>query len=307
MAVKGQVLHMLRVSRNVMDLARAVAFYREALGFRIGEGSDQIRPAWAQLPDVAGMSLQTVRLRLGQQEIELAAFESSGAPYPPGSNANDLWFQHLAIVVGDMHAACSRLQAHATSPISEHGPQRLPIATGGVTAFKFRDPDAHPLELIQFPAGAGAAVWHQSCADQTVGIDHTAISVAETGRSAAFYRDLLGLTEVSRQVNRGLEQQRLDALPDVAVEVVALQPAAATPHIELLGYLTPRGHAAAAMQLRDIAADRLVLQVQNLPALVAGLQTSGVPIVAAGPVSSADGSHAALIRDPDGHLLVLIE
>ncbi len=79
MAVNGRVLHLLRVSRNVTDLARAAAFYREALGFRIAEESDQVRPAWAQLPDAARMSLQTTRLRLGQQEIELTAFESSGA------------------------------------------------------------------------------------------------------------------------------------------------------------------------------------------------------------------------------------
>ncbi len=218
-----------------------------------------------------------------------------------------MWFQHLAIVVSDMDAAYQRLQACAAEPISAHGPQRLPAAAGGVTAFKFRDPDGHPLELLQFPPGTGNAVWHQQYADSIIGIDHTAISVADTARSTEFYCGLLGLREISRQMNNGLEQQRLDALPDVAVEVVALQPVTATPHLELLDYVTSRGQTAAAMQLRDIAADRLVLQVQNLPALIAALQASGAHILAAGPVTSADGSHAALIRDPDGHLLVLIE
>lgn len=307
MAVNGRVLAVLRVSRNVADLASATAFYREALGFRTVEESNHTRPAWAQLPDAAGISMQTIRLHLGRQEIELTAFESPGAPYPSGSLANDLWFQHLAIVVNNMHAAYSRLQVHAAMPISTHGPQHLPAAAGGVTAFKFRDPDGHPLELIQFPPGTGAALWHQQYTDSCIGLDHTAISVADTGRSTGFYCGLLGLREISRQVNSGPEQQLLDALPDVAVEVVALQPVTATPHLELLGYLTPRGRAATARELLDIAANRLVLKVQNLPALIEALQASNASILAAGPVTSADGTYAALVRDPDNHLLVLIE
>ena len=45
-------------------------------------------------------------------------------------------------------------------PISEGGPQLLPPSNGAVRAFKFRDPDGHPLELIWFPPGQGRAVWH---------------------------------------------------------------------------------------------------------------------------------------------------
>jgi catechol 2,3-dioxygenase-like lactoylglutathione lyase family enzyme len=308
MAVKGGVLRLLHVSRNVADLAQASAFYCDALGFQLVAAPSPIRPAWAQLPDAANLALQTLRLRLGRQEIELACFKAGGAPYPPDSRANDLWFQHLAIVASGMDAAYQRLRTYAVRPISEQGPQRLPAVVGGVTAFKFRDPDGHPLELLRFPPDAGAAIWlqpHSSAA--TLGIDHTAISVAAAGRSLAFYSGLLGLREISHQVNRGPEQQRLDALPDVVVEVVGLQPITATPHLELLGYRRPRGRSAATMDLRAIAADRLVLQVQNLPALLGALRAAGTPVLATGAVVSADGSHAALVGDPDGHLLILVE
>ena len=45
------------------------------------------------------------------------------------------------------------------TPISTSGPQLLPAASGGVSAFKFRDPEGHPLELIAFPPGAVPPQW----------------------------------------------------------------------------------------------------------------------------------------------------
>ena len=41
-----------------------------------------------------------------------------------------------------------RLSRFPFTTISRNGPEALP---GGVVAFKFRGPDGHPLELIQFP------------------------------------------------------------------------------------------------------------------------------------------------------------
>ena len=38
-------------------------------------------------------------------------------------------------------------------PISPDGRVRLPDNSGGVTAYKFRDHDGHPLELLEFPQG----------------------------------------------------------------------------------------------------------------------------------------------------------
>ncbi len=39
------------------------------------------------------------------------------------------------------------------------GPERLPARSGGVSAFKFRDPDGHPLELLAFPPEAVPPIW----------------------------------------------------------------------------------------------------------------------------------------------------
>jgi catechol 2,3-dioxygenase-like lactoylglutathione lyase family enzyme len=147
-------------------------------------------------------------------------------------------FQHFAIVVSDMRAAMARLGAvPGWQPISRDGPRLLPERSGGVTAFKFRDPDGHPLELLEFPADRVPAVW-RGAAGLFLGIDHSAITVMETARSVAFWRGL-GFERVGGSVNSGPEQAALDGLDAPVVEVTALEAGDAGPHLELLCYRTP--------------------------------------------------------------------
>lgn len=302
-------LRLLRVGRNAADLERARRFYCEALGFVVIDSQDGAPPAWSQSPGVCDAAVRSARLRLGAQGIELTAFDPPGAAYPPNSNSADLWFQHCAIVVSDMDAAYARLRRHGDfTAISRDGPQTLPASSGGVIAFKFRDPDGHPLELILFPPGSGDPAWQTAQNNgPMLGIDHSAIGVADADRSIAFYTKL-GLSQATRQTNSGPAQQRLDDLPDVSVDVVALPPAdARTPHIELLAYRIPRGRAPASSDIRDIAADRLVLKVQDLAALLEAQADANTEIISTGAIEDDDGTQAALLRDPDGHLLVLVE
>lgn len=295
------VQRLLRIGRNTRDLERAIAFHRDALGFEVID-ADAPPPAWTRLPAMDASLSRCARLKLGVQEIEFTEFPDA-APYPHDSASCDLWFQHCAIVVSDMDAAYRRITADGAIPITQGGPQRLPPATGSVTAFKFRDPDGHPLELIAFPEGTGDPCWQmaRSGIAPNLGIDHSAISVRDVARSALFY-ELLGLQMEARGVNRGVEQQRLDDLADVEVDVIAMQAATRTPHLELLGYRTPRGRAALPSSATAITADRLVWQARNVDVLLDALTDAGfaAAVVANGPV---DGANVALLRDPDGHLL----
>jgi catechol 2,3-dioxygenase-like lactoylglutathione lyase family enzyme len=300
------VLRLLRISRTVSDLARASAFYRDALGFRVTGEARLDTDAWRDLTGIAGARGASVTLRLGAQSLELVAFDPPGDRYPPASSAADLWFQHIAIVVSDIDAAYSALRGYPFQSISERGPQRLPPESGSVTACKFRDPDGHPLELIQFPAGTGDIAWQQK-ATVFLGIDHSALDVADLEQSIDFYTRILGLRLASRSVNAGPAQRRLDGMQEDVVDVVALQPAAAgPPHVELLGYRKPRGHSMPAhAQPNDIFADRLVLQVDDLARLVDMLRAESVAFISPGIVKLSCARHAALTRDPTGHLLLL--
>ncbi len=250
------------------DLARLSAFYGGVLGFGLdGPVSAISLSEGAQLGLSAGGWRQ--RLVLGEQSVTLEQFDTPGAPYPEDGDASALWFQHLAIVVADIGAAVERLGDVAA--ISTGGPQRLPPGSGGVTAFKFHDPDGHPLELLQFPAGHRPPHWRGRPATGRqlgIGIDHSAIGVADVEASAAFYAKL-GLLAGPRTTNQGPEQGRLDGLTAPVVQVVPLEPVDPVPHLELLGY-QPAGPAGPARRANDVAATRLVWQGSE-PAVFADL------------------------------------
>ena len=91
----------------------------------------------------------------------------------------------------------------------------LPPNTGSVTAFKFRDPEGHPLELIRFRRRRARLFGKRMPGKGILGYDHTAISVMDVERSTAFYTDLLGFHVGGRSLNRGPEQDRLDGLTGV--------------------------------------------------------------------------------------------
>jgi catechol 2,3-dioxygenase-like lactoylglutathione lyase family enzyme len=301
----GRALRLLRIGLNVADLPRAIAFYRDALGFAT-VAEEEADPSWARLLAGDGVRARVARLRLGAEELELAAFDPPGARYPPDSTAADIWFQHVAIVTNDMAAARRRLKPHDTTAITQGGPQQLPPAAGAVVAYKFRDPDGHPLELIHFPEGIGDPVWQCASGEPTIGIDHSALSVSDAGSSRAFYASL-GLAPRSRQIDTGPEQDRLDGLSNVVVDVIELSPAAArTPHVELLRYHIPRGRPCAPNRgPRDIADSRLIFQVEDLTGLVQALAPAAA--VASLVLELASGSRATLVRDPDEHAIVLLE
>nr|USU30372.1 VOC family protein [Methylobacterium sp. OTU13CASTA1] len=301
--MRPRVTRLLGLSRTVADLARTEAFYRDGLDFRRLGPVERIPSAVLDalgLPEASGGRL---RMGLGDQSIEFLAFDTPGQRYPIGALANDPWFQHAAIVVADMNRAVARLDAFAPVPISRGGPQRLPPTSGGVTAWKFRDPDGHPLELLAFPEGAGARRWAEA-PGLFRGIDHSAITVADAESAIAFFRDALGLHLDGRSRNSGHEQAALDGLDEPVVDVIALRPdAEAVPHVELLHYRAPVPTAARRpFTARDRFTSRLRFGLRDLPALRDQLARDWphVPLHAA-----RDGSVIGL-AGPDAHGILLI-
>lgn len=241
--------------------------------------------------------------------MEFIQFAKGGRRYPPGSRASDLWFQHFAIVVSDMDAAYLRLRHVGFRPISLDGPQTLPKEDGRVRAFKFSDPDGHPLELIYFPDGQGRAVWRNKRQNSiALGIDHTAISVSQTSASIPFYVGLLGMKVAYRTVNHGPGQDRLDDVRGARVRITGLRPR--SPHgagVELLDYRSaPRGRPAPAdSRINDLWHAHVVLRVAGLDRLIARLRRHGVRFVSSGAIPLIEGRRAVEIADPDGHDFVL--
>lgn len=302
------VMQLLRVSITVADLTATAAFYRDWLGLDVGPEQSLGDPAWASLLGLEpGSAARAVDVTIGQHAIKLVQFDPPGQLYPAMRASNDQWFEHVALVAGDMNSVWERLEGGTPGEITIGAPVLLPPNTGGVTAFKFRDPEGHPLELISFPKGVGAPVWHQTPGSGILGYDHTAISVMDIDRSVAFYTGLLGFHIGGRSLNQGPEQDRLDELPACQVDVVALQPSeVATPHVELLHYRTPPGRTLTApVKANDVASARQVHEVDDLDTLTKRLKDANVPFVSPGIVVLKAGGRAASVRDPDGHMIVL--
>jgi catechol 2,3-dioxygenase-like lactoylglutathione lyase family enzyme len=229
---------------------------------------------------------RAITLGLGDEVVELLQFDRPGRPYPNGAVSSDLLFQHFAIIVADIQLAYQRLvSVGGWTAISLDGPQQLPASSGGVTAFKFRDPDGHPLELLAFPGGWIPKHWQaRSIGNLFLGIDHSAIGVADSVASIAFYEGM-GLQVAARSLNTGPEQERLDAVNHAQVEVTALAPEQTTPHVELLCYRSVVRGESVIVRSNDVAATRLVFEVD-------------------GPSSEGATAPQGVI-DPDGHHLVL--
>ena len=299
-----------RVTRIVSDLDRVEDDYVRAFGCSI-EQRDEIEPSLTRVLHIPHTRGRRSLLRLGRERIELLEFAgSAGRVYPHDSTSTDLWFQHIAIVVNDMTDAHQRvMMSRRFRPISRNGPVRLPDSSGGVTAFKFRDHDGHPLELLAFADGRVPSEWRD--ADGTgpfLGIDHTAIAVGDPAVSTGFFRSVFGFGLGASTSNRGPEQADLDDVDDVDVSALRLAPDLPAPRLELLHYHVgrrrpiPRDTAS-----NDIAATHCVVQVASLDATSAALARHGMPLADDDIVMLHDGTRAVLISGPERHRFLVKE
>jgi catechol 2,3-dioxygenase-like lactoylglutathione lyase family enzyme len=310
-AARAAVVEVERISLTVTDLNRTERFYHDGLGFVTVGRRHTEGPSVAKLLGVPGTVIDSLVMRLGGNEVEFLEYHPSGRAYPKDSRSPDLWFQHFAIVVSDMDEAYARLRRVAFLPISRGAPQTLPEQNGRVRAFKFRDPDGHPLELLYFPWGQGRPLWHQPTDGRVfLGIDHSAIDVSDTAASEAFYGSLLGMTIAYEVTNRGPTQDALDGVDGAVVRITGLRPGSPNgPGIEFLDYRAPRtGRPASAdTESNDLVHAHLVLRVDDLDRQVRQLRDKHIRFVSPGIVALGDGIAAAMVRDPDGHLLLLEE
>jgi catechol 2,3-dioxygenase-like lactoylglutathione lyase family enzyme len=308
---------------TVSEMDRSVAFFTNVLTFEKISDIEVAGDEYDRLQGVFGSRMRIVRLRLGSEQIELTEYLAPrGRPMAVDSRSNDRWFQHVAIIVSDMEAAYARLRRHKVEHASPE-PQRLPDwnpAAGGIKAFYFKDPDGHPLEILQFPAGKGDPKWHASNDRLFLGIDHTAIVVSNTDQSLTFYRDLLGLRVAGESTNYGPEQERLNNVFGARLHITALR-AAQGPGVEFLEYLSPRnGRPAVGIESNDLAhwettmtsadANAAFNELQHGRSARTGPSVARVLFVSPSVATLRDERRvgkALLVRDPDGHAVKVIE
>ena len=302
------------VGMTVSDMDRAVEFY-SALTFQKVSDLEVFGDGFEHLEGVFGARMRIVRMKLGNEFLDLTQYLAPpGRPIPIDSRSNDLWFQHIAIVVRDMDEAFQRLRALKVKFVST-APQTLPPsikAAAGIKAFYFRDPDEHNLEVIYFPPGKGDPRWQEKTDKLFLGVDHTAIGISNTEASLKFYRDLLGLRKSGESENFGTEQEHLNQVFGAHLLITGMRPASG-PGIEFLEYLTPRDGRPRPVDVRanDIVHWQTVIKMDDVDLMAKKLHDARVRFVSPGavtmPKEQAGFSKGALVSDPDGHNVLLIQ
>ncbi|MEB3301265.1 MAG: VOC family protein [Cyanobacteriota bacterium] len=320
--------HIASIGFTCSDLVATTTFFCEGLGFRCLGAPLELRGGpYSDLLGLGAAVIRLQRLGIGAETFELTQIldpgpgNRPGRPIPLDSKSHDLWFQHICLVVSDLESALDRLRTYrplGSGDAISSAPQRLPqwnSSAAGIMAYKFRDPEGHPLELLQFPPDKGDPRWHACAATGPVlGIDHSALGIADTDASCRFYEGLLGLRIGGDGVNHGPEQERLDGLAGARVRITSHRcPEGAG--IECLEYREPRGGRPmpADHGPQDCAHWQVRLRVADLAAVAARAGDGGGQILSGGIVDLGGqapfiGAKRALqLADPDGHRLQLIE
>ena len=114
---------------------RAVAFYKEILGFRERERQ--------RIPGTPSGPLELVYLELGGTTLEVMCYPEAKA-IPARAVEQRLGWQCLALEVEDMDAALAALNAKGVA--TAWGPMKRP----DYARAEIRDPDGNPIELRQW-------------------------------------------------------------------------------------------------------------------------------------------------------------
>lgn len=302
------------VGLTVSDMDASIEFYTRVLTFEKVSDVEVAGEEYERLQGLFGVRMRVVRLRLGEETIELTEYLApKGRPVPVDSRSNDRWFQHFAVITSDMERAYAWLRQNKVQHAST-GPQTLPEwnkSAGGIRAFYFKDPDGHALEILQFPEGKGAEKWHrlQTSGRLFLGIDHTAVVVSDTGASLKFYRDVLGMSVAGGSENYGTEQEHLNNVRGARLRITSLRAPGGGIGVEFLEYLAPRDGRPAPSDERanDLVRWQTGLVTGNTEGLAERLRRAHYSFVSDGVTALGNNllgfRRGFLVADPDGHVM----
>jgi lactoylglutathione lyase len=142
------------------------------------------------------------------------------------------------------------------------------------------------------------------------GFSHFAFVVSDVERSAAWYRDVLGLEIVARQRQANAYTREFVGVPDAILEVAELAvPGGGDILLELVEYAHPRGRAAD-LRTEDVGNAHASFLVEDIDAEHVRMVALGVTFVTA-PVRITEGVNRGggicYLKDPDGLTLELFQ
>jgi glyoxylase I family protein len=136
---------------------------------------------------------------------------------------------------------------------------------------------------------------------------HIGICVSDLERSIAFYRDVLGFTEVARRLNvTDAGSANLLDFPQMDVELVYLERDGI--RIELLGYRVPEPQALDDRRpMNLVGLTHLAFRVSDLDDLCRRIELGGGTVLPSTTATFEQGNRGVMTLDPDGVRVELIE
>ena len=189
--VRPRITGLSHVALWVKDLARSRAFYTGYLGFAepysLANADGSVSIAWVKIND--------------RQSVELFPISAST---PAGGDS----LYHIVLETDDAKAMLEYLRARGVrAPGGKALPAAPPRGRIGNLNFFTEDPDHHIVEFVQYePDGwtLGNAGKFTPGTRVSGRMSHAGITVRNLGKSLAFYRDILGLTETWRGSSDGV-------------------------------------------------------------------------------------------------------
>jgi catechol 2,3-dioxygenase-like lactoylglutathione lyase family enzyme len=307
-APPGEIVGVGNFAHIVENLDTSLAFYRDVLGLEVG-----VMTEFAANPAIQAMgntpnaesriaTLKVPGLELGIELIEYRGIERR-AQHPhfvdPGA-------ANMAFRVRDLDALFPAIERFpGVNILTATGrPATLETPNGTMHAVFLQDPDGFVLELADspnVPADAPAGHIIAGAAFEP--------TVADSEESIRFYNDLLGFDfELGPSFNANPQMASTAGAPGASFRQSRARIPGTSVPITLIEFkdIDRKTHSA---RTQDPGTAVLQLVVRDVAALTAKLEAAGVPIVSVDgkPVQVAPGLDIAIVRDPNGMLLELVQ
>jgi catechol 2,3-dioxygenase-like lactoylglutathione lyase family enzyme len=275
----GQILAPYAVIHTVANLDQSIAFYRDNVGLPV--------------ESKAGAS---TTFAIPGSELHLVLMQSSGDQKPVDSHIQDPGVVKLVLRVRDIDKAFAAVQKNIKgvystggSPVHPEGPEQR------VRAVIVKDPDGFALEFVL----ANEDVKTTAPADSNFVGGWASLVVEDLDPALKFYGEQLGFKiNAKRQLTPSV--LALEGTPDASAVNAGTRP----PGSDFTWFMydfrnIERRKLNARMQ--DAGTSAISLLTADLPALLSALRQKGTPI------ETVDGTKSAIVRDPSGIPIELIE
>lgn len=300
------------VGMGVHDTDRTYEFYRKLMGFRI-KLSDQTSYLEEMTPIIGALVEMRALMAMnvgGGAAIELIEHTST-RPIEPSQPVQwgDIGYIELGLKAFKLDQLYLDLKSKGVEFIT---PVRsMDLSTGGRERYAYlRDPDGLLLQLVEVEGGKRPAVG---------GVRHVAIGVTDMQKARAFYRDVLGFSEVLHEFKgQILEMDEVTGGQEMEMVVLGHRPEGQSvmPLLEraILKLVYTPGYKGKVIyegrRWGDIGLMEMAFDVTDLAGTVNGLISKGAELFH--PPTRVDMGSGTIgsfsyIKDPEGNVVEMVE